>query len=349
MTMRAVPLEEAIGHRAACDVTAVTQASVRSVLTRGSVVRAADLEALRDAGHLQIYVQDDDPGARTDEVEEGPASLAIAQAAAGPGLQIQPAEAGKTLLFATADGLVQVDPDRCEWVNDSDLVLLTTRPADSVVNLGQLVAVVDSIPLTVPEARLAALVAELVGSGPAVQVAPFSPVAAALLITGTEIYEGRVADAVEPVVREKLDRFGGRLEQVEILPDDGERIAASVLAACEGHDLVIVTGGMSVDPTDRTPAAIGRVADTVVKYAIPVLPTSMSLVARRGAVTILGISSGLVHYRSANILDLILPPVFARVPLTRRYLVRLGAGGLMPAFSAGVERRQQTLREGQGH
>ncbi|MGC8634530.1 MAG: molybdopterin-binding protein [Candidatus Limnocylindrales bacterium] len=347
MTMRAVPLEEAIGRRAACDVTAVTPGSVRSILTRGSVVRAADLPALRDAGHQVLYVQDDDTREGTGEVEEGPTSLAIAQVVGGPGLRIEPAEAGKTFLFAAADGLVRVDPDVCEQVNDSDLVLLTTRAPESVVSAGQLVAVVDTIPLTVPEERLAALVEALRARGQAVQVAPFAPLAAALLITGTEIHEGRIPDAVEPVVRDKLARFGGRLEQVEILPDDEERIAAAIRTACDGHDLVIVTGGMSVDPTDRTPAAISSVAETVLKYGIPVLPTSMNLVARRGAATILGVSSGLVHYRSANILDLLLPPLFARVPLTRPYLVRLGAGGLMPAFSSGVEHRREASREAQ--
>lgn len=345
--MKAVRIEQAIGHRLACDVTGVTPTAVRSVVTKGTVIEEEHLSALRDAGHVLIYIDESDESVPTqDLVDEGPASLAIAQSLSGSHLLSKGVDAGKTFLFANADGLLRVDPDICRYVNDSDIALLITKPPFSVVRMHELVAVVDLIPLTVSASRLSAMIEQIGTMGAAVDVAPFAPAAVSLLITGTEVYEGRIPDAVAPVVEDKVARYGGKLQAVQFVPDDEDRIASSVKAMAQCHDVVIVTGGMSVDPTDRTPAAIGRVADTIVKYGIPLLPTAMSMVARRGSTTILGISAGLVYYRSANILDRLLPLVFAGEPVTREYLVHMGAGGLMPEFIADVEGKQHRASGG---
>lgn len=279
--MKAVRIEQAIGHRLACDVTGVTPTAVRSVVTKGTVIEEKHLSALRDAGHVLIYIDESDESVPTqDLVDEGPASLAIAQSLSGSHLLSKGVDAGKTFLFANADGLLRVDPDICRYVNDSDIALLITRPPFSVVRMHELVAVVDLIPLTVSASRLSAMIEQIGTMGAAVDVAPFAPAAVSLLITGTEVYEGRIPDAVAPVVEDKVARYGGKLQAVQFVPDDEDRIASSVKAMAQCHDVVIVTGGMSVDPTDRTPAAIGRVADTIVKYGIPLLPTAMSMVAK---------------------------------------------------------------------
>lgn len=341
--MKMLPIEEAIGHRLACDVTEVTATRVRSLLTRDTLVEERHLPALRDAGHLLVYVVDDDaePGPHGDTLDEVAASLAIAQALAGPHVDLRSVDAGKTFLFADLDGVVQVDRPACDTVNQSDLALVVTRSPYAVVRAQDLVAVVDVIPLTVGAPRLAGLVGALGELGPVVQVAPLKPLSVGLLVTGTEVYEGRIPDAAVAVVRAKVEQYGGRLGTVEFAPDDDTRIARLVVALADAHDVVVVTGGMSVDPTDRTPIAIGRVADVVLKYGLPVLPTAMSLVAVRRGTTILGVSSGIVHYRSANVLDRLLPLVFAGLPVTREYLVQLGPGGLMPEFLADMGRGAQ--------
>ncbi len=179
----------------------------------------------------------------------------------------------------------------------------------------------------------------------AVVLRPFRSLNVGLLITGSEIYAGRTPDVIAPVVQAKVSSYGGSLRRTEIAPDDEASIARVLEDLVANHDAVIVTGGMSIDPTDRTPHAIRRVADAVVKYGIPVMPNAMSMVATKGKVTILGISAGIVHYQRENALDRLLPLVCAGEPITRQYLLNGGVGGLMPVFLADVAQGQRARKQ----
>ncbi|RIV20954.1 hypothetical protein D2Q93_11115 [Alicyclobacillaceae bacterium I2511] len=332
--MKTVPIEQALGHRLAYDVTEVTPTTVQSIITKGTLIEKRHLSLLRNAGHTLIYIEEDgllEDG--QDLIQEGPASFAIAQALAGSQVTIKKADSGKTLLLAKTEGLVKIQTDTCHWVNHTDVALVISKPSLSVVRTQELVAVVDLIPLTVSTVSLSNIIKHIGNPGFAIDIRPFLPLTVGLLITGTEVYEGRIPDAVAPIVQKQVQMYGGTQGTVQIVPDDEDLIVSALHSMVEEHDVVIVTGGMSVDPTDRTPFAIRRVADTVLKYGIPLLPNAMSMVAQKGETVILGISSGLVYYQQENILDKLLPLVFAQEPITREYLVSLGIGGLMPSFT----------------
>ncbi len=338
--MRTLPVEQAVGLRLACDVTGITAHQVRAILTKGMRIEPGHVAMLRDAGHDVVYVRDDDePDSAAELVSEDEAALELARALSGTGLGIQPGGSGRAFLIARADGLVRIRKDTCARLNDSEVALVMTLPQHSVGRAGRLVAAVDLVPLQVPATGLAELVAGLAQDGPAIEVRPFALRRVGLVITGSEVYEGRVADLVAPVVRATVARYGGEVGDVQVVPDDEARIAAVILGLVTTHDIVVVTGGMSIDPTDRTPSAIRRVADRVVKYGLPVLPTAMSMVAYRGAVPILGISSGIIHYPDGNVLERLLPLAMCGEPITRAELVAAGVGGLGAAFVADVERR----------
>ncbi len=338
--MRPMPVEQAVGRRLACDMTGITASEVRTILAKGAQIEPAHVAMLLDAGHGVVYVTEDDgPDADPSLVAEDDAALELARALGGGGLTVRPAGSGRALLLAQGDGLVRIRQEACARLNESDVALVVSVPPHGVARAGRLVAAVDLVPLQVPAAVLSELVADVAQGGPAIEVRPFTLRRVGLVITGSEVYEGRVSDLVAPVVRAAVARYDGEAGAVAFAPDDEERIAGAILGLLAAHDVVVVTGGMSVDPTDRTPAAIRRVADRVVKYGIPVLPNAMSMVAYRGAVPILGISSGIIHYPGENILDRLLPLAMSGEPITRAELVAAGTGGLGAAFVADLERR----------
>ena len=337
--MRTLPVEQAVGRRLACDVTGITAHEVRTILAKGARIEPRHVAMLLAAGHDVVYVSEDDEPSAADVLSEDEAAIELAQALAGAGLRIQPAGSGRAFLVAQADGLVLVREDACARLNDSDVALLVTAPHHAVARGGRLVGAVDLVPLQVPAAELSRLIAGVSPGGPMIEVRPFVLRHVGLVITGSEVYEGRVADLVAPVVRAAVARYGGEVGDVRFEPDDEARIAAAILELAASHDVVIATGGMSIDPTDRTPSAIRSVADRVVKYGLPVLPNAMSMVAYRGTVPVLGISSGIIHYQDENVLDRLLPLAMSGEPITRAELVAAGAGGLGAAFVADLEQR----------
>jgi molybdenum cofactor synthesis domain-containing protein len=317
-------------------------ARVQTMLAWGTVLKEGHLSAPRDAGHTRIYISD---GEEDDSwVHEGQASLELAQAVAGPHVEVRPMDSGKTFLLAQADGLVRIGTRASEVLNDSDIALLISRPDFQAVRRHDLLAVLDILPLRVPREALDALAAEVKAMEMAVALRPFRPLNVGLLITGSEIYTGRIPDVIAPVVRAKVSSYGGSLHRTEVAPDDEASIVQALEDLVANHDVVIVTGGMSIDPTDCTPHAIRRVADVVVNYGIPVMPNAMSMVATKGKVTILGISAGLVHYQRENVLDRLLPLVCSGEPITRLYLINGGVGGLMPSFLRDVAQGQRARK-----
>jgi len=120
--------------------------------------------------------------------------------------------------------------------------------------------------------------------------------------------------------------------------DDELEIRDKILSLLRDHDAAIVTGGgMSIDPTDRTPKAIAMAADEVVAYGLPFTPTTMSMIAYRGGKAILGISSGIIYFRDYNALDILLPWIVAQVKVPRDFIISLGDGGLSEFFLAKIK------------
>lgn len=325
--LREVHVSEAVGLVLAHDLTQVLPGKYKGPLFRkGHVVRTEDREALLSIGKEHLYVLEIAEG----EWHENDAALRIAATVCGTGLTMTQPREGKVNLVAERDGLLQVDADRVDMINQVEQAVLSTRKTDIPVKKGETVAATRVIPLLYPEQRLKQVeaAAQADPESAVVEVIPFPQRKVGVVITGSEVYHGRIQDRFGPVVQEKVEGFGSVITGQTLASDEKERIIEQVRAFVDqGADLVLVTGGMSVDPDDRTPGAIAALGADIVSYGTPMLPGSMLMVAYYQQVPVLGLPGCVIHDEYTSF-DVFLPQILAGKRITRRDIVSLGYGGL---------------------
>lgn len=340
LLFKVVKAEEAVGKRLAFDVTKINERFKGAVFKRGHVVRAEDVEILKDSGHYYVYVEEESEELKNlrDEIGEVEAVYELGRFIVGDNVEVHEADEGKAVITSKVKGIVKINSEALKAINTSGVFVVVTRRNNDVVDVGSTVGIVDLIPLTIPRSYLNYIKDLLSNSVPVVYVKPFNNLRVGLVITGTEIFEGRVEDKAYPVVKDKVVKYGGVLEGVVKVPDDKEVIKSAIREFINSYDVVIVTGGMSVDPTDFTPKAIAEVSDEVVIYGIPIKPNTMTMVAYLEGKPIIGVSSAIIYFRDWNVLDLLLPRVMAGDRIFKEDLITLGEGGLTEAFLKGMGR-----------
>ena len=321
-----IPVEQAVGMVLPHDITEIVRDSFKGrAFKKGHIIREQDVDHLRRLGKEHIYVLRLGP----DEIHENEAALQLAEALAGSGVGYAPEVVeGKVSLRATADGLLRVDREALFRFNLLGEVMCATLQDNTPVKQGEQVAASRLIPLVAPRRMVEEAVA-IAGSGaPIVRVLPLARVRAGLVITGNEVFYGRIKDRFEQVLRDKLASLGSTVAMVRFAPDDPEAIAAAIRACLEeGAELIVTSGGMSVDPDDLTRAGIAMAGAEALVYGSPVLPGAMFLVGRIGAVPVLGVPAcGMFH--RITVLDLVLPRILTGESISREQLARLGHGGL---------------------
>ncbi len=322
--LKVIPVEEAVGMRLAHDITEIIPGGHKGPrFKRGHLIAQEDVPRLLDVGKAHIYIMELAP----DELHEEDAALRLARAAAGGGLRLSDPSEGRVNLVAEGDGLLEVDQDRLFRFNElGDLILATLRSGE-FVREGTVVGGTRTIPVVVKE-DLAARAEALCKDGPIVSVAAMPARKVFLLVTGSEVFTGRIVDGFEPVVRKKVERMGSTLEPAVLAPDDPDVIAGHIREfAAGGADVILVSGGMSVDPDDLTPEGIRRSGADVVSHGFPVLPGSMFLMSYLGDVPVLGLS-GCVLHDPITVFDFMLPKLLAGARVTRCGILRMGHGGL---------------------
>lgn len=261
-------------------------------------------------------------------VHEDEAALFLASNAAGTGLTWDSPNQGKVSLMATHDGLLKVDVNRLNELNNIEDIIFSTLHNNRTATTNQIVAGTRIIPLAVHNNKLARAKDICGHSGPLIYVKPYNPLWVGVVTTGNEVYSGRVQDGSCSVIRSKTMPFGGRVTGQSIVPDDSDLITMEILRFIrEGAEMVLVSGGMSVDPDDVTPLGIRSTGADVVFYGAPVLPGSMFMLAYLGNVPICGLP-GCVMFNQTTIFDLLLPRFFAGERISRSEVVALGHGGL---------------------
>lgn len=334
--MRLVKTEDAVGHVLCHDMTQILTGDGPDAprfkgprFKKGHVVAPEDVPVLLSMGKRSLYVWELEPGM----VHEDDAAARMAALVAGPGTRTSGAPSeGKINVLAARDGVLLVDSARLTAVNSVDEVMVATRRGGFAVRESDLLAGTRVIPLVIAEKRLAEAEAAA-GAKPLLSVEPFRLRTAAVIATGSEVASGLIEDRFTPVMVEKLAAYG--IETVMRATPGDERddvVAAIGEALAAGVDLVLCTGGMSVDPDDNTPGAIRAAGARVVTYGAPVLPGAMLLVGYFDepggrSVPVLGVP-GCAMYSRATVLDLVLPRIAAGVPIERADLVRMGEGGL---------------------
>ncbi len=323
--MRKVPVTEAVGMVLGHDITRIIPGREKTrAFQKGHVIRESDIDALLNLGKEHIYVWEPEENM----VHEDEAALRLAGAAAGRGLTMDGPNQGKVALKATDKGLLKVDIDRLNSVNSIEDMVFSTLHNNRVVEAGQTVAGTRVTPLAVPADKLEEAEKICRQHESLIYVKPFNPLWVAVVTTGNEVYSGRIQDASLGMIRSKVTSYGGRVMGQSIVPDDQDLITQEIRRfIAEGAELVLTSGGMSVDPDDVTPPGIRATGAEVVFYGAPVLPGSMFMLAYLGHVPICGLP-GCVMYNRTTILDLLLPRFFAGERVSRADVVAMGHGGL---------------------
>lgn len=324
--MREIKVEDAVGHVLCHDMTQIIPGEFKGPRFRkGHVVTAADVPVLRSMGKRSVYVWEMTPGM----VHEDDAARELCALAEGPGCTHgSDIKEGKIELRAAYDGCFRVRSEALLAVNSVEQVMIATRHGNTAVRTGDKLAGMRVIPLVIEQTVLDET-ARAAGADPLCEVVPFKLKTAGIVTTGTEVRDGLITDSFTPVVERKLAAYGIETVAHELPGDDMDDVAAAIGRVREaGVDLVVCTGGMSVDPDDNTPGAIRRAGAEMVTYGAPVLPGAMLFVGYFDDGTpALGLP-GCVMFAGATIFDLVLPRVAAGIRLSRADIVAYGEGGL---------------------
>lgn len=325
MKARVVPVDEAVGMVLPHDVTEIRPREFKGpAFKKGHVIQKEDIEHLKRLGKEHIYVLE----LGEDDLHEDEAALWLAKIVCGPGISFSSEiQEGKVSFLAEYTGLFKVDTRALYQLNLLGEIILATKHTDFWVHKGEHVAAGRAIPLVVKR-ELLERVEGLVPQGGIISVKPPQIKKAGLVITGNEVFFGRVEDAFAPALIPKLERFGLEVLGVKFCPDDQALITKALKESfAGGAEMVLVTGGMSVDPDDVTRHAVASLGAMPFVYGSPVLPGAMFLVAYWEGKPILGVPAcGM--YCKITILDLVLPRVICGEVLTREDIAKLGHGGL---------------------
>ncbi|MBU1193556.1 MAG: molybdopterin-binding protein [Proteobacteria bacterium] len=324
--LKTIPVEQGVGTHLAHDMTQIIPGEFKGpAFKKGHKITSSDVCHLMRMGKNNLYVLDLKDG----QIHEDDAVMALASALAGPGVTFSgsPSE-GKLELKAAYPGLFKVDVDALTRFNLCQDVMCASIHNNVSVKLNQPLAATRAIPLVISEEDLNQAVSIAKSYYPIFKVKLFNPLKVRLIITGDEVYKGLVQDRFKDIVQEKITRLGASLEESVILPDNREMITLKINEYLNKEtDLIITTGGMSVDPDDVTKAAIEDSGFEQVHYSAAVLPGAMFLLGYHKDITIMGLPAcGLFH--KTTIFDLILPRVMAGEKPDKTDLAKLSHGGL---------------------
>jgi hypothetical protein len=307
------------------DVTRIIPGKFKGVgFRKGHVVQKKDIPELLKLGKQNLYVLN----LPDDYLHEDTAALRIARAVCGHGLKWGDPSEGKSNMTARSDGLLKINAAGLLKINNIGAIIISTLKNNFPCKEGQTVAATRIIPLIIAQKKIERLETIAAKYGPVIQILPYQKMKVGAVVTGSEICNGLIKDEFEKYVGAKLRLFGSTVLKKINVPDDPIQIAAAVRElATMGCDLVITTGGLSVDPDDVTRIGIRKAGAKVLFYGSPILPGAMFLYARLQKIQILGLPA-CVYYHPSTVFDLMLPRVLAGDVLTRGDIAAMGHGGL---------------------
>lgn len=322
--MKTVKTQDAVGMVLGHDLTQIIPGNYKGArFKKGHIIGEEDIEVLLSMGKENIYILELDENT----VHEDDAAYRISRAIAGKGISFTEPKEGKIELRSEYDGLVKINLELLDEVNDQPEVMCATIHTNQLVKKGEVLAGTRVIPLTVSES-VVNLVELTCYQKSMVDVLPLTPCDVGIVTTGSEIFTGITKDAFGPVLEKKFRELGCQVVKQILASDEEKLIVEAILSLVkDGVGLIAVTGGMSVDPDDRTPASIAKAGATIVTYGAPVLPGAMFLLGYIKNIPIVGLP-GCVMYHGASIFDLVIPRLLAGEKPTRRELQRLAHGGL---------------------
>lgn len=321
--MKKVRVEDAVGMTLCHDITAMRDGFKGAEFRRGHVIVPEDIPRMLDIGKRTVFVWEEHAG----EIHEEDAAIRLARMCAMEGIRRQGPSEGKILFFAEHPGLLRVNRELLRRINSIGDITITCLPDHYPVQPGDRLVSMRIVPLVTKEEQIVAA-EKLCREEKLFDLRPYRNKKVGVVITGSEVYSGRIQDKFQPVVRAKLGKFPAEIVGVSICDDDLDMICDAARNHLEhGADFLIFTGGMSVDPDDLTPTAIRRLGAEIITHGVPSQPGNMTLVAYLGDVPILGVPGAAISLPT-TVFDVLLPQLFAGDRLTREDLIRLGDGGL---------------------
>ena len=303
--MKLIRTEDAVGQVLCHDITQIIPGQFKGARFRkGHIVQPEDIPVLLSIGKENLYVWEKRPGI----LHEDEAAALLYKAAAGRNIHGTEPKEGKIELVADCDGLLKIDRAALLAVNRTPQMMIATIHGDLPVKKGQKLAGTRIIPLVIEQEKMDAMQAAA-GSEPILNVLPFHPKKFAVITTGSEVFKGRIEDKFTPILVGKLAEYGCEMTYHKTCDDDPAGITAAILEAkAAGCELIFTTGGMSVDPDDRTPLAIKNTGAEIITYGAPVLPGAMFLVSYLDGVPVCGLP-GCVMYakRTSELIPLCHP------------------------------------------
>lgn len=323
--MKLMKTTEAVGQVLCHDVTQIVKDVTKDARFRkGHVIKEEDIPVLLSLGKEHVHIWEHS----ADMLHENEATDILRALCQGEHMHATAPKEGKIELVADRDGLLMIDLDRLRALNSLGGMMVATWMSGFPVKAGDKLCGTRVIPLVIEKARMEEA-QRVAGGAPLLRLLPINPKRYGLVTTGNEVFHGRIQDTFSPVVIEKLAEYGCELLDHAVVDDDYTKITAAVNRMLqEGAELVLCTGGMSVDPDDKTPLAIKNTGARVVSYGAPVLPGAMFLVAYTADGRPVCGLPGCVMYAKRTIFDLALPRLLADVPVTADWLAALGNGGL---------------------
>ena len=322
--MKQVNVQDAVGTVLAHDLTQIIPGEYKGPKFRkGHEITEDDIPVLLSMGKKHLFVLEKDDT----DVHENEAAYRIASKAAGENISLSEPSEGKIELRAEVDGLLRIDRERLYKLVAQDEIMFATIHDNVVVRKGQKLAGTRIIPLFVAVAVMQKA-EEILADGPLVSIAPLKNMKVGIVTTGSEVYSGLIEDAFGPVLVKKFGALGSTVVKQLFADDDEDMIADCIRQLVdEGMDIIGITGGMSVDPDDRTPSGIRKAGGEVISYGAPVLPGAMFMLSYIGDVPVVGLP-GCVMYSRTSIFDLIVPRLLAGERVSKADINRLAVGGL---------------------
>lgn len=327
--MKLIKTEDAVGHVLCHDITQIIKGVTKdAVFRKGHIVTEEDIPVLLSVGKENLYVWEKEEGL----LHENDAAEILRQICQGEHMHPSDVKEGKIELIADIDGVLKIEREKLRKVNSLGEMMIASRHGDFPVKKGDKLAGTRVIPLVISEEKMQQA-KDVTAGGAIFNILPYKKKKAGIVTTGSEVYYHRIKDTFTPVIEEKLAEYDIEIGGHEICNDDLQMIENAIRSLlADGCNMIVCTGGMSVDPDDRTPYAIRQVTGEIVSYGAPVLPGAMFLLAYyreegKEAIPVLGLP-GCVMYSKRTIFDLVLPRLTVGEILTAEDLNTLGEGGL---------------------
>ncbi len=323
--MKKVKVEEAVGMVLAHDITRIVPGKFKGVgFKKGHLIQEEDIPELIRLGKHNLYILDISDA----YLHEDDAALRIAKAVSGEDIRWTDPSEGKSGIISKAAGLLKINTVGLLKINKLDNIIISTLKNNFPCRKNETVAATRIIPLTIEREKIERLEAIAEEFCPVIRILPYRNLKVGAVVTGTELYEGLIQDEFDEFVGAKVSSYGSEVVKKTLVPDDPAAIADAIRASVEaGCDLILTTGGLSVDPDDATRLGVEQSGANIIAYGAPILPGAMFLYAFIGSTPILGLPA-CVYYHRITIFDLMLPRVLAGDEITQDDIAGMGHGGL---------------------